>query len=153
MGKIYILRKSGFFPHLKAKEKQATIKSLFLCYAMPEEKRKGCSFQEKNVKCKHCHKGKSIPFKVKCSRTSLSSCPLSLLYLSWLFGNRSVLTPCFKEPLVLHTDACPALTLCSLLALQMGFLFYFKCELFGGITLFRQHKRWGFTSVWQWKYG
>lgn len=83
IGRIYILRKSDFFPCLQAEKKIQLPLKAFLSYAKRQKKRKGCSFQvKKKVKFKHSHKGKIIHFKVICSRTSLRSYPLSLMYLT-----------------------------------------------------------------------
>lgn len=144
IGKIYILRKSEFFPCLQVEENPATLKAC--SFLMLRDRRKGCSFQVKKVKFKHSHKGKIIPFKVICSRTSLSSYPLS-------FVNLTLIPPCFKKKVSFYTDACPALTLHSACSSELGILIHFKCELFEGITFFRQHKSWVFTSVLWWKYG
>lgn len=149
VGKIHILRKSEFFPCLQAEENPATTKSLFLSYAKRQKKRLFLS-SKKKVKFKHSHKGKIIPFKVICSRISLSSYPLSLMYLTLC---KSVSNPTLSQKNPLHPDACPALTPYSACSSELGVLIHFKCELFGGITLFRQHKSWVFTSVLWWKYG
>lgn len=136
VGKIHILRKSEFFPCLQAEENPATTKSLFLSYA--KRQKKSCSFQVKKKSSSSIPtKEKIIPFKVICSRISLSSYPLSLMYLTLC---KSVSNPTLSQKNPLHTDACPALTLYSACSSELGVLIHFKCELFGGIMLFKQHK-------------
>lgn len=61
MGKINTLMKSELFPCLKAKEKHGTIKSSFLCYAKPQNKR--LFLLRKKVKFKRYHMEKAYLLK------------------------------------------------------------------------------------------